>query len=38
MWPLDTFREYLIFYEPIATGIRLVRVIHAKQDYRRELE
>ena len=37
MWPLRTFREYLLFYEPIAAGIRLVRVIHAKQDYHREM-
>ena len=38
MWPIKEFREFLIFYQPISGGIRLVRVIHAKQDYWRVIE
>ncbi len=38
MWPLRTFAEYLLFYEPISDGIRLIRVIHAKRDYRRVMK
>jgi toxin ParE1/3/4 len=37
MWPVKGFREYLLFYVPIPSGIRLIRVIHAKQDYWRVL-
>ncbi len=38
MWPLKGFREFLIFYEPIEGGIRLLRVIHSKEDYWRVFE
>ena len=37
MWPVKEFREFLIFYEPIDGGIRVLRVIHAKEDYWRVL-
>jgi hypothetical protein len=33
MWPVNRFREFLIFYEPMDRGIRILRVIHAKEDY-----
>ena len=33
LWPVSGFDEFLIFYEPIEGGIRLVRLIHAKEDY-----
>lgn len=37
MWPVKEFREFLLFYEPTNDGIRLIRVIHAKEDYWRVL-
>lgn len=37
MWVLKEFPNYLIFYQPIEGGVRILRVIHAKQDYRRVL-
>ena len=37
MWPVKGGREFLIFYEPMSNGIRLLRVIHAKEDYWRVL-
>ena len=37
MWPVKDFREFLLFYEPIDGGIRVLRVIHAKEDYWRVL-
>jgi toxin ParE1/3/4 len=38
MWPVREFRQFLIFYEPVEDGIRLLRIIHAKQDYPRVLQ
>lgn len=38
MWPVKGFREFLIFYELVDGGIRMLRVIHAKEDYWRVLE
>lgn len=35
MWPLPNSSEYIIFYEPTAAGIKVARVVHAKQDYHR---
>ena len=37
MWPISEFDEYLLFYQPIKNGIRLIRLLHAKEDYRRIL-
>lgn len=37
MWPVKEFREFLIFYQPIENGIRVLRMIHAKEDYWRSL-
>lgn len=37
MWSVRGFRDYLIFYQPMSDGIRLLRIIHAAQDYRRIL-
>ena len=38
MWPIKGFREFLIFYEPVEAGIRVLRVIHSKEDYWRVLQ
>lgn len=38
LWPLRDFREYLLFYKPLNTGITLIRLIHAKEDYMRKFE
>jgi len=37
MWKLERFEEILLFYQPFNEGIRLLRIIHAKQDWRRHL-
>jgi toxin ParE1/3/4 len=31
-FPVDGYGVYLIFYEPIANGIEVVRVLHGKRD------
>ncbi len=31
-FPVDGYEVYLIFYEPIADGIEVVRVLHGKRD------
>lgn len=33
IWPIKDFREFIIVYQPIENGIRVVRIIHSKQDY-----
>ena len=38
MWPIKGFKEFLIFYEPVEEGVRLLRVIHSKEDYWRIIE
>lgn len=38
MWPIKEFREFLIFYEPVDSGIRILRVIHAKENYWRVMD
>ena len=35
MWRIRGFEKYLIFYEPLAGGVEIMRVIHAAQDYNR---
>ena len=37
MWRVQHFEKYLIFYQPIAEGVEIERVIHAAQDYTRIL-
>lgn len=37
MWKLERFDEILLFYQLCNEGIRLLRIIHAKQDWRRHL-
>jgi plasmid stabilization system protein ParE len=37
MWVLKHFDEYLLFYQPCRGGIRILRIIHAKRDYRKHL-
>ena len=37
-WVLKEFSSILIFYRPIPTGIRIIRVIHSSVDYRRVLQ
>ncbi len=32
MWPIPDFPNHLIFYRPIATGVEIVRVLHAARD------
>lgn len=31
-WPIPGFRNYLIFYRPVATGIEVIRVLHGSRD------
>jgi toxin ParE1/3/4 len=38
MWPVRGFREFIIFYRPIVDGIEVLRLLHAKRDYRRILD
>ena len=32
MWPVRGFEKHVIFYRPVATGIDVVRVLHAARD------
>lgn len=32
-WRVPGFPNYLIFYRPVASGIEIVRVLHASQDW-----
>jgi plasmid stabilization system protein ParE len=36
-WITHGFDNYMIFYQPMRDGIRVVRIIHSKQDYMRVL-
>jgi len=38
IWRVREFEEYLIAYKPRRGGVRIERIIHAKQDYRRVLK
>ncbi len=38
IWRVRDFEEYLIAYRPYRGGVRIERLIHAKQDYRRVLK
>ncbi len=31
-WPINAFRNYLIFYRPTGYGIEIVRILHGAQD------
>jgi toxin ParE1/3/4 len=37
MWRVRHFEKYLIFYQPVTSGVEIERVIHAAQDYTRLL-
>src|SRR2546430_1715605 len=37
-WPLTRYRNYVVFYRPIANGVEILRVVHGAQDYPRLLE
>jgi toxin ParE1/3/4 len=32
VWRVEGFERYLIFYRPVATGVEVVRVLHAASD------
>ena len=32
VWSLDKFKNHLIFYRPIDSGIEVIRVLHAARD------
>jgi len=36
-FPVDKFRNYLVFYRPSDDGIEVVRVLHGARDIRRNL-
>lgn len=38
MWRVKGFEKYLIFYQPIADGVKILHVIHSAQDYNRVFE
>ena len=38
IWRVREFEEYLIAYKPRRGGVRIERIIHAKQDYQRVLK
>lgn len=39
-WPIQNFRDYLIFYRPFASanGLEVLRVLHASRDIQTHLE
>ena len=38
LWRVHEFEDYLIAYRPARGGVRIERLVHAKQDYRRVLK
>lgn len=32
VWPIDRFKNHLVFFRPIETGIEIVRVLHGARD------
>ena len=38
MWPIPGFRRHLVFYKSISSGVEILRVIHASQDFWKVLE
>ena len=38
LWRVRGFKDYLIAYRPYRGGVRIERLVHAKQDYRRILK
>lgn len=38
MWPVRGFEKHLVFYQPLADGIRVVRVLHGARDIEGILE
>src|SRR6266498_436143 len=32
-WPVRTFKNHFVFFQPISDGIEVVRVLHGAQDY-----
>jgi toxin ParE1/3/4 len=37
-WPIRRFKNYIIYYRPIPTGIEVIRVLHGAQDVERIFE
>jgi toxin ParE1/3/4 len=33
VWPIEGFRNYLVFYRPIAEGVDVVRVLHGARNW-----
>ncbi|MEX0643156.1 MAG: type II toxin-antitoxin system RelE/ParE family toxin [Pirellulales bacterium] len=33
VWPVEQFRNYLVFYQPISSGVDIVRVLHGARDF-----
>jgi toxin ParE1/3/4 len=34
-WPLPRYKNYVIFYRPIANGVEIVRIVHGARDFPR---
>lgn len=32
VWPIEDFRDYLIFYRPAESGVEILRVLHGVRD------
>ena len=38
MWRVKDFEKYLIFYQPLENGVKILHVLHSATDYNRAFE
>ncbi len=38
MWRVKGFEKYLIFYQPVTDGVKILHIIHSAMDYNRVFE
>ena len=38
MWRVKDFEKYLIFYQPIENGVKILHILHSATDYNRKFE
>lgn len=38
MWRVKGFEKYLIFYQPLADGVKILHILHSARDYNRVFE
>lgn len=38
MWRVKGYEKYLIFYQPLENGVKILHVLHSATDYNRAFE